>query len=254
MFTAKVRARNAPHLAVYHGSRNPIGCDIAALTDRLPQVTIGNPHWNSTIWRALSHFPTSDVLTKARLTVRGGACLWRPRCLRVRGRDAHGQSLLFPADAVHLRQSRAPHPMCTHRSLCRCPPSCPTAIPNMPSHCETRAKVAGCVEHHPRRRCCTANGDGAGCVSRAALFQQPLTPMAEAGAMVAPLPHMVARGGPWTCRRARGACGRALLHAFMSVPPFRAAPDILTAISKQWTPGCDRDSDPPPVHRHFGCA
>lgn len=222
---------------------------IAALCEKLANVTLGDPREKTTTMGALvSNAQKQDVLEKSALI--------GSQAERVFGdpenhamSDSKGAFLppmLFhcsdPDNAQHVHDTEAFGPVSTimpYRDLAHA--------------CELLNKgkgslVASVITHDPdvAREVVVQSGAFHG-----RLYFNNRDSMAEATGHGAPLPHMV-HGGPGRAGGGEELGGtRAVMH-YMQRTAVQGSPDILTAIGGQWTSGSSTDADKPhPFTRTF---
>ncbi|MGY9039125.1 MAG: phenylacetic acid degradation bifunctional protein PaaZ, partial [Rhodobacterales bacterium] len=226
---------------------------IAALTDRLAKVTIGDPRLDSTKMGALvSLSQRRDVLTKAALIGSEAERVFGdPDAFALEGADAQKGAfvppMLFhcadPDAATHVHDTEAFGPVSTIM------PYRDTEHAIALLNKGKGSLVASIITRDGDVARQMAMGAGA---FHGRLYFNNRDSMAEATGHGAPLPHMV-HGGPGRAGGGEELGGvRGVMH-YMQRTAIQGSPDILTAISKQWTPGATEISDRGhPFTRHFG--
>ena len=222
---------------------------IAALSDRLTKVTIGDPRLEGTKMGALvSQSQRRDVLEKAALIGSEATRVFGdPDAFAVEGADAQKGAfvppMLFhcadPDAATHVHDTEAFGPVSTIM---------PYRDTDHAIALLNKGKgVAGRLHHHPRRRDSTRHGDGRRRVSRAALFQQPRLDGRGDGPRCPPAPY--GPRGSGACRRRRGTGRRARCHALHAAHRHSGQPRYSDRHRQAMGARRDRDFGPrPPVH------
>ena len=216
---------------------------IAALSERLAKVTIGDPRLETTKMGALvSKSQRNDVLEKAALIgTEAERVFGDPESFTLNGADRHNGAfvppMLFhcadPDAAHHVHETEAFGPVATIMPYRDTDHAISLLRKGKGS---LVASVITCDGDIARQM---AVGAGA---FHGRLYFNNRDSMEEATGHGAPLPHMV-HGGPGRAGGGEELGGiRGVMH-YMQRTAVQGSPDILTAIGKQWMPGATEISD-----------